>query len=550
VYQLGFSFFMARINQNLLRLDGRYYYRQRVPLDLVSTLNRKQIKKALGTACPRQAKVMAVKIRGAVDKLFDSVRIVSNDNDKINELLTDEQKKLFENKDWKSLQHELMKDIMGAQGTLIKAKDKNSQLEKEIFEFEKKELEGKKDRAEQVVQNLSQTLVNMSSQSQPPQTSQMASEPVKKEPTKPFSHYVDVFYEEQRLDGASQEKLRHYKAAFKMFIFLVGDKAIDEYTRQEFLTYKKNAKNISANFARSDKRIQKCTIEQALKFPGDKYTQTTLKKHFNYVTTVFRAAAREVPTVNLSIYEDIRMAGRESDKRAVWTTEELQELFSTPIWTGRKGRIHRHTYHKGNKFFKDEYFWMPLIAIYTGMRVEEICKLRVEDIKEEDGVPYIDVTWGERRLKTLSSIRQVPIHPDLYKYGFQELIDAAKREKEDRIFFKLNKGTQGKYSEYYSKDFGAYCEKVGIYQKWRDFHAFRHTFASYLYDSTREILQISAICGHSAKEIDDIGNLKGKGFNVQTTDYIHIDLKSKYEAIKKLSFPGLDLSHLEKHGDR
>ena len=42
-----------------------------------------------------------------------------------------------------------------------------------------------------------------------------------------------------------------------------------------------------------------------------------------------------------------------------------------------------HDQHK-----KTSYFWLPIIALYTGMRMEEICQLYVSDVKKVDGV------WG------------------------------------------------------------------------------------------------------------------------------------------------------------
>lgn len=37
-------------------------------------------------------------------------------------------------------------------------------------------------------------------------------------------------------------------------------------------------------------------------------------------------------------------------------------------------------------------FWVPLIGLFTGMRLGEIIQLRVADVKTTDGIVYFDVS--------------------------------------------------------------------------------------------------------------------------------------------------------------
>jgi len=50
-----------------------------------------------------------------------------------------------------------------------------------------------------------------------------------------------------------------------------------------------------------------------------------------------------------------------------------------------------------------------LIAMYSGMRQEDIYHLTDESIKEKDGIYYFDILEG----KTKNSVRKVPIHEDI-----------------------------------------------------------------------------------------------------------------------------------------
>lgn len=73
------------------------------------------------------------------------------------------------------------------------------------------------------------------------------------------------------------------------------------------------------------------------------------------------------------------------------------------------------------------------MALFTGMRLNEICRLYLKNIKDVDGVLTIEVNAEEpdKSFNTESNKRQIPIHPQLIKLGlsacFQRIRDAEKR---------------------------------------------------------------------------------------------------------------------------
>jgi integrase len=64
---------------------------------------------------------------------------------------------------------------------------------------------------------------------------------------------------------------------------------------------------------------------------------------------------------------------RPDEQRSVFTTEDLEKLFHADQYI--KG-THRHPYQ----------FWLPLLGLYTGCRIEELCQLHVVDVKQVDGI--------------------------------------------------------------------------------------------------------------------------------------------------------------------
>ena len=52
---------------------------------------------------------------------------------------------------------------------------------------------------------------------------------------------------------------------------------------------------------------------------------------------------------------------------------------------------------------RDGKFWLPLIALYSGMRMGEIVQLLASDLKQEGDIWYFDVSRGEGNEKTLKT---------------------------------------------------------------------------------------------------------------------------------------------------
>ena len=58
------------------------------------------------------------------------------------------------------------------------------------------------------------------------------------------------------------------------------------------------------------------------------------------------------------------------------------------------------------------------------MRTEEICKLRVDELKKEDGIWFFDI---KGKVKTRNSVRRVPIHEKLIELGLLKYTELIKR---------------------------------------------------------------------------------------------------------------------------
>lgn len=126
-------------------------------------------------------------------------------------------------------------------------------------------------------------------------------------------------------------------------------------------------------------------------------------------------------------------------------------------------------------------FWLPILGMFTGARLNELCQLHVQDIGHADGIHYLKISEfdatgrraDDKHVKTQSSARNVPLHPHLVELGFLKLIRGSNHR---RVFAELRRGPGGNYSHDASRWFGSFMNKIGLTDPALVFHSFRHGF--------------------------------------------------------------------------
>lgn len=193
---------------------------------------------------------------------------------------------------------------------------------------------------------------------------------------------------------------------------------------------------------------------------------------------------------------------------------------------------------KGN--IKIEEILIPVIALFSGMRVEEICKLKVYDIKQDTktSIYYFDING---LLKTENSERKVPIHSQLInKFDFLEYVERRKANKCEMLFDlkSIFHKKKDKFSHYFLRDFfydfrNSFVNEERIEEDLISFHSFRHTFATSIRAGGADLLTISNLLGHSVDTVAEVFfNIKIK--ENETPNYTKEGLKLLKKYIEKL----------------
>ncbi len=136
-----------------------------------------------------------------------------------------------------------------------------------------------------------------------------------------------------------------------------------------------------------------------------------------------------------------------------------------------------------------------------------------------------------QRIKSQSARRFVPIHPELERLGFIALTEKLRVSGGIRLFPELRPDGTGYFSGHFSKWFARYLDRIGIISPKITFHSFRHSFA----DALRQ-------ADISPERQDMLGGWKR---TTSTRGVYGSGLRAElYGDICKISYPGLDLTHL------
>jgi integrase len=179
---------------------------------------------------------------------------------------------------------------------------------------------------------------------------------------------------------------------------------------------------------------------------------------------------------------------RRRDKRNPFSTEQLRQIFDAPIYRGCEDDERGYA-QIGDKKPRRARFWVPLIALFSGMRLNEICQLEVGDIQQIDGVPCFQIASGtsqtgeQKSVKTLASERIVPVHQQLVQFGFMAFVDSMRLRGESSLFPEIPPGRLGYRSVSFSKWFSRFLCAAGATARLTCFHSFRHNFRDGLRDA-------------------------------------------------------------------
>ena len=346
-----------------------------------------------------------------------------------------------------------------------------------------------------------------------------------------LSEMKEEFIGERLLSGFSPKSTRELESTIDDLIEIIGDIPILKVTPNNARDFKKIISSLP-KYRNQSPRYRGLTIKQILSLDGvEGQEPKNINKLIYRVRVFFKWLKNNYSEyVPQNHFDGLSIQEKKFDKpRDIFTNKELHKIFDTTPFLNNTIR----NPHRRNKLAS---YFVPIIAIHTGMRLEEICQLRLEDVYKEGTVDIIRVTISkETKLKTVTSQRIVPIHENLKRVGFLEYCNYMKKQKKERVFWDLTKSRDG-YGRNIGRYFMEYLRKVGVYEfQSKVFHSLRHTFITNLLQNGVREEVVNGISGHKQKTMSTTIYFKG-GF---PSDLLY------EEGISKLNFEGINFGKLK-----
>lgn len=314
----------------------------------------------------------------------------------------------------------------------------------------------------------------------------------------------------QKSDATKKETAR----TVALFVQAFGDKSVQEITGRLAREFRDLLFSLPSSYAKSKQDVDlNAEVERAQEFDLPTLSGKSVKNHFMRLSALWnQLIRREIAEKNPWSNWDFDLTKR--NPRRAWTDDELA-LLSSSAWTC-------------STISQATFAGITLVAAYTGMRLEEICNLRNEDIQEVDGIPcflirpHPEDKWTP---KTEAGTRNVPIHSALLDWGILDF----QKEGEKFLFSEL-KTQSGPRGTDFGRNFSKFKTTIGLPAA-ITFHSFRHTVSTRLRNQAGDLreLWIDALLGHEASH-------KSQGARTYLSGITTENLKQTVETVRYPTF--------------
>lgn len=325
--------------------------------------------------------------------------------------------------------------------------------------------------------------------------------------------------EKQARESCGQGTIDANQRYFSLFIELLGDCPVQGITRDKLVNCLNKMKRLPSRREIKPEYKGK-SIQELLELDSvsNPLGIQTIKNHISTLSSCFRWAVLNGHMVT-NVAESLTPKDKRSkrEKRQAYTKDHLETLVES---------LHSKQKAKGSS---PDRWLIPLVALLAGMRIEEICQLQKNDVKQIDGIWCFDVYQeGENRVKTANSERIVPVHPQLIELGFLEYHKSVKHAQLWPRVKRINGRSSHKWGQWFQTFNKRHVTADGRYV----FHSLRHNFANGLKQQGIQEQVIAELVGHS------------RGSITMETYGKEYEPRLLFEALQKLDY-GIDFSSLK-----
>ena len=326
----------------------------------------------------------------------------------------------------------------------------------------------------------------------------------------PLDKLIEAFLEEYSSSGRWNPKtIMDTTACINFFGDYFKKKSLEQIQRKDIVDFRNNVLCRLPKNRMKDKRLRKMSLLKQLEDTrADKLSVKRVNAHLWSVASFFAWCVDRghIPR-NLALGLNLKDSVSPEDKRLAYNKLELEKIVvnlnqlpDTPV----------------NVIKNIDRRWITLIAMYHGIRENEICQMQIDNIVTIDNIPCFLITKerGSRQsIKNNPSFRKLPIHKTLLQLGFLEFVNDRRIErnkvmrsrkipselkvKQKQLFPTM---TCAKKVNNYTKNFYIFYSNFNkniTKNPDKTFHSLRHNFISALNNNTKVPYAISYLSGHA-----------------------------------------------------
>ena len=338
-----------------------------------------------------------------------------------------------------------------------------------------------------------------------------------------LSKLVEAYIQEYKTtEKAAGPSIYEIETKCWLFVRVSGDMDIRAITRDTVLGFLTVLKQLPRNMSKHKVYDGKSIAEVLEMQPKDTLSDTTIINYLVRVNSFFTWAVR-VGYIDRNPADGVKHGKakmvRPDELRKAYSRDDLRKLVTAYVCMAPEDKA---------KFaaFPDR-FWLPIISLYSGMRLNEICQLNTRDIAQdaETGVWYFHIETSdgdEKMIKSASARRKIPLHGELIKLGLLDYRTCMVKAGAPRLWMNLKLTGRGYHKSFANWFLGnGIGTKSGFLRKHvttddkLNFHSFRHTFIDTLKQKRVDERILVEIAGHSNKSMT-FGRY-GKPYSLQDT---------------------------------
>ncbi|MEH3120781.1 MAG: hypothetical protein PGN16_02190 [Sphingomonas phyllosphaerae] len=213
----------------------------------------------------------------------------------------------------------------------------------------------------------------------------------------------------------------------------LGDIPVESFTSDMLMDYRDEAKNLPATMPRADRALPfNERLARHAHSGTPRVSPPTLKKRVGSIQSLL-SFAHQQRWISQNAGTGVKITGfsRVARGRRSFMPGELAQLFASDLFLRPDRLLDRRT-----DVSDVTLYWLFLLGLTSGARLEEVGQARVQDVKADGGILYIDIddlmdaeadpNLPEKSVKTTGSRRIIPIHEHVLTLGFERYVSALK----------------------------------------------------------------------------------------------------------------------------